>query len=143
MPALGWKSVSSVPAESEPYVMASRFEVRSLPDSFRFFAKSLSAWSQVRRAPGAFGAALLAHPFQRVYYTLSAWEDRDALYAFAKTEPHKSIMNLRSVMRQSTFTFWTIPATGVPVSWAEAKRRIDEEAAKAGSGDASPAETPS
>jgi hypothetical protein len=129
MPALGWKSLNSAPAGSEPYVMASRFEVRSLPDSFRFLVKSLSAWNQVRHAPGAFGAALLAYPFRRVYYTLSAWEDRDALYAFAKTEPHKGIMGLRKVMRNSTFTFWTVPATALPITWADAKHRIDDQAA--------------
>jgi heme-degrading monooxygenase HmoA len=143
MPALGWKSLNSAPHGSEAYVMASRFEIRSLPDSFRFLLKSLRAWSQVQRAPGAFGAALLAHPFQRVFYTLSAWENRDALYAYAKTEPHKSIMGLRKTMRTSTFTFWTTPVTGLPVDWADAKRRIDEEAAQAGSSGASPAGTPS
>ena len=40
-----------------------------------------------------------AQPLRRVFYTLSAWENRDALYAFARTQPHRGIMaSLRPAM---------------------------------------------
>lgn len=111
--------------------MASRFEVRSLKDVPLFFLRSLSAWRQVKSAPGALGASLIAQPLKRTFYTLSAWEDRDALYAYARAEPHRSIMNgLRSTMRDSTFTFWQVPVERLPIGWDEAKRRLAEEAAK-------------
>ena len=142
MPALGWKSLNSAGPGSQAYIMASTFEVRSLPDSFRFLMKSLLAWRQVVHAPGVLGAALLAHPLKRTFFTLSAWVDRDALYTYAKTEPHRSIMRgMREVMRDSTFTFWTAPLDG-PVSWAEAKQRLNATA-KAESEKASSPETPS
>jgi hypothetical protein len=108
--------------------MASTFEVRSLPESFTFLMKSLVAWRQVQQAPGAIGAALIAHPFKRTFFTLSAWTDRKALYTYAGTEPHKSVMlAMREVCQDSTFTFWTAPVDG-PVSWAEAKQRLTAEA---------------
>lgn len=110
--------------------MASRFEVRSGSDVPHFFLKSLSAWGQVRSAPGAFGASLIAQPMKKVFYTLSAWEDRDALYKYARTEPHKSIMSsLRQSMRISTFTFWVVPVEELPITWEDAKRRLAEQAA--------------
>jgi heme-degrading monooxygenase HmoA len=116
--------------------MASRFEVRSLKDVPRFFLKSLSAWGQVRKAPGALGASLEAQLFNRVFYTLSAWESRDALYTYARTEPHKSIMTgLRETMRVSTFTFWEVPVDGLPIDWKDAKRRIEEQARSNASGE--------
>lgn len=108
--------------------MASRFEVRSAKDVPRFFLKSLSAWRQVRSAPGALGASLIARPLKRTFFTLSAWESRDALYAFARTEPHRSIMNdLRPTMRDSTFTFWEVPVEQLPLTWENAKQRLAEQ----------------
>ncbi|MFE7326801.1 DUF3291 domain-containing protein [Streptomyces sp. NPDC057565] len=128
MPTLPWVTPHPAPHHGQVVVMASRFEVRSLKDVPRFFLKSLSAWRQVRSAPGAFGASLIAQPTKRTFFTLSAWESRDALYAYARTEPHRGIMTgLRPTMRSSTFTFWEAPVEHLPVSWAEAKRRIAEQ----------------
>ncbi|MFJ6854312.1 DUF3291 domain-containing protein [Streptomyces sp. NPDC091271] len=139
MPTLPWVTPQPPPSEGTTVVMASRFEVRSLLDVPRFFLKSMVAWKQVRSAPGAFGASLVAQPAKRVFFTLSAWESRDALYAFARTEPHRSIMTtLKPTMRSSTFTFWEAPVGQLPITWDEAKRRIEEqrETDTAGAGDA-------
>ncbi|MFB4421023.1 DUF3291 domain-containing protein [Streptomyces sp. QL37] len=139
MPTLPWVTPQPPPSEGTTVVMASRFEVRSLRDVPRFFLKSMVAWKQVRSAPGAFGASLVAQPAKRVFYTLSAWESRDALYTFARTEPHRGIMTaLKPTMRSSTFTFWEAPVGQLPITWAEAKRRIEEqrETDAAGVGDA-------
>ena len=105
------------------------FELRSGKDVPRFFLKSLAAWRQVRSAPGCLGASLIAQPLRRVFYTLSAWESRDALYAFAATQPHRGIMaRLRPAMRGATFTFWDVPAGRLPLSWDDAQRRLAEQA---------------
>ncbi|GAA0899168.1 hypothetical protein GCM10009574_083060 [Streptomyces asiaticus] len=105
--------------------MASRFEVRSMRDVPRFFLKSLSAWGQVKKAPGAFGASLIAQPLKRTFYTLSAWESREALSTYAGAEPHRSIMTgLRSTMRTATFDFWDVPAEDLPITWSDARRRL-------------------
>lgn len=91
--------------------------------------KALSAWRQVGSAPGCLGASLVARPLRREFFTLSAWADRDALYAFASTEPHHGIMRgLRPIMRTSTFTFWEVPADRLPLTWDDAKRRLADQA---------------
>ncbi|MER5373068.1 DUF3291 domain-containing protein [Streptomyces sp. NPDC002553] len=129
MPTLPWVKPNPARPHTTAFVMASRFEVRSLKDVPRFFLKSLSAWGQVRKAPGALGASLEAQLTKGVFFTLSAWEDRDALYAYARAEPHESIMaGLRSTMRVSTFTFWETPVERLPIDWKDAKRRIDDQA---------------
>ncbi|GHB25556.1 DUF3291 domain-containing protein [Streptomyces chryseus] len=129
MPTLPWTTPHAASPHARAVVMASRFEVRSLRDVPRFFWKSLAAWWQVRSAPGAYGASLIARPTQRVFYTLSAWESREALYAYARAEPHRGIMTgLRATMRVSTFTFWEVPATELPIGWDDAKRRIADQA---------------
>lgn len=129
MPTLPWTTPNPAPPHTRAFVMASRLEVRSGSHVPRFFLKSLSAWGQVRSAPGAFGASLIAQPLKRTFFTLSAWEGREALYAYARTEPHRSIMSgLREVMRTSTFTFWEVPVEGLPITWDDAKRRLADQA---------------
>jgi heme-degrading monooxygenase HmoA len=123
--------------------MASRLEVRSLSDVPRFCWKSLAAWRQVRTAPGALGASLIAQPLKRTFWTLSAWETREALHAYARTEPHYSIMtSLRPAMRSSSFTFWEVPVEELPIRWSDAQRRLAEQrradAASAATGGAAP-----
>ncbi|MEV6175422.1 DUF3291 domain-containing protein [Streptomyces sp. NPDC051954] len=128
MPTLPWTIPNPPPAHGTAYVMASRFEVRSAKDVPRFFLRSLSAWRQVRTAPGAYGASLVAQPLKRVFYTLSAWEDRDALYAYARTEPHRGIMtSLRPTMSASTFTFWQADTEHLPITWHDAKQRLTDQ----------------
>ena len=66
---------------------------------------------------------------RRVFYTLSAWQNRDTLYAFARTQPHRGIMaSLRPTMRSATFTFWDVPTGQLPLTWDDAQRRLAEQA---------------
>ncbi|MGW6916297.1 DUF3291 domain-containing protein [Kitasatospora sp. NPDC054939] len=128
MPTLPWTVPNPAVPGTRAVVMASRFEVRSLRDVPRFFRKSLAAWRQVRTAPGALGASLVARPLRREFLTLSAWESREALYGYARAEPHRGIMTgLRSTMRSSVFTFWEVPVEDLPIDWAEARRRLAAE----------------
>ncbi|MBN3932683.1 DUF3291 domain-containing protein [Streptomyces verrucosisporus] len=128
MPKLPWTTISPADPADEAVVMASRLEVASLRHVPRFFWFSLVSWRQVRRSPGAFGASLIAQLGRGVFWTLSAWESREALYAYAKTEPHNSIMKrLRPTMRESHFVFWTVPAERLPISWEDARARLAEE----------------
>ncbi|MFE9258289.1 DUF3291 domain-containing protein [Streptomyces sp. NPDC006879] len=128
MPTLPWTVPNPPPSGVTVYVMASRFEVRSLRDVPRFFRHSMTVWNQIRQAPGAYGASLVARPWRRTFYTLSAWRDRDALYAFARTEPHLGVMrSMRSITSGSTFVFWQATAAELPIGWPEAMERLESE----------------
>ncbi|WP_329119277.1 DUF3291 domain-containing protein [Streptomyces sp. NBC_01465] len=130
MPTLPWTTPSSPEGHETALIMASRFEVRSPKDVPRFFLNSLAAWRQVRKAPGCFGASLVARPVKRTFQTLSAWESREQLMTYVRTEPHRSIMkSMRPTMRDSTFVYWDASAADLPISWAEAGRRLDEQSA--------------
>ncbi|WP_416969624.1 DUF3291 domain-containing protein [Streptomyces sp. 4F14] len=126
MPMLRW--TAPTPPDTDAYLMASRFEVRTLTDALRFLLRSPALWKQVKNAPGAYGASLIAEPLKRTFWTLSSWESEEALHAYARAAPHKPAMTgLRSTMKSSTFTYWTGPPA---VDWADAKKRLAEEAAK-------------
>jgi quinol monooxygenase YgiN len=95
----------------------------------RFILRSVAAARQVRSAPGCLGASLIAQPLRRVFYTLSAWENRESLYAFAATQPHRDIMaSLRPTMRTAAFTFWDVPTGQLPLTWDDAQQRLAEQA---------------
>ena len=130
MPTLPWKKPANAPAVDEAYVMASRFEVRSLAVVPRFFLRSMAAWKQVNQAPGVLGASLLAQPMKKTFWTLSAWDGRPSLYEYARTNPHGEIMkSLRPVMKRSTFVMYTVPADQLPLQWDDAKKRLLEQIA--------------
>ncbi|MFD7837751.1 DUF3291 domain-containing protein [Streptomyces sp. NPDC059761] len=131
MPDIPWSTPTAPAPDAEVYVMASRFETRTLAGAFRFFLKSPGIILQIRKAPGAHGVALRARVFSRTFLTLSAWEGQGALHRFARSEPHRSSSRAAAAfMRESTFTYWTAPASALPVSWTEAERRLAEEAAR-------------
>ncbi|MFF5160935.1 DUF3291 domain-containing protein [Streptomyces sp. NPDC000348] len=137
MPTLGWITPHPAPPRTRVFVMASRFELNSLSDVPRFLIHSLRSWSQVKTARGVYGASLVAQPFRRTFFTLSAWEDRGTLYAYAKTDPHGEAMrSMRPACRRSTFVYWETDSADLPISWDEAKRRLDakarEDAAQSG-----------
>ncbi|WP_411101380.1 DUF3291 domain-containing protein [Streptomyces sp. cmx-4-9] len=130
MPDIPWFTPTPAAPGAEVYVMASRFETATLAGAVRFFLKAPGIVLQIRRAPGAHGVALRARVLGRTFLTLSAWEDRDALYRFARSEPHRSGSRAAAAyMKESAFTFWTVPAAGLPVRWDEAERRLAEQGA--------------
>ncbi|MDD9378217.1 DUF3291 domain-containing protein [Streptomyces sp. ZAF1911] len=82
----------------------------------------------MRKAPGAHGVALRARVLRRTFLTLSAWEDRDALYRFAGSEPHRSSSRAAAAYtKEAGFVFWTVPASELPIGWAEAERRLADQ----------------
>ena len=125
MPTLPWTNVEKPPESGDVVVMASRFWLRGYRHVLPFFVDAMRIHAQVRKADGALGVSLVAHPLRKEFATLSAWRDRDALNALVRSEPHRTIMGrYRSVMAGSRFTFWEVPASALPPDWVEAERRL-------------------
>jgi hypothetical protein len=125
MPTLPWTVPNTPPRDTEVHVFASRFETRTLWGALRFLAGTPAVWRQVRRSPGAYGATLKAKPFKRTFWTLSAWESKDALHAFVRAGAHgPSSRGLAPQMKDSAFTTWQVSSDDLPLSWSEALRRL-------------------
>ncbi|MFD9130621.1 putative quinol monooxygenase [Kitasatospora sp. NPDC059571] len=125
MPELRWTTVASPRAGSRAVVMASRLVVRSPADLPRFLRASLAARRQARTAPGALGLSIAVQPLRRTFWTVSAWESREALRGYAAAEPHRGIMAaLRPAAAESVFTLWEVPAEELPIPWDEARQRL-------------------
>jgi heme-degrading monooxygenase HmoA len=125
VPTLPWIPVSQAAPTSEVVVMASRFRVRGFRHVLPFFIDAMRVLAQMRKADGAVGVSLVAHPLRREFATLSAWRDRASLDAAVRGEPHRSVMRRqRAAMAGSVFRFWTTPAESLPLTWEEADRRL-------------------
>jgi hypothetical protein len=125
MPTLPWTVPNTPPRDAEVHVFASRFETRTLWGALKFLAGTPAVWRQVRRSPGAYGAALKAKPLKRTFWTLSAWESKDALHAFARAGTHgPTARGLAPQMRDAAFTTWQASSEDLPISWSEALRRL-------------------
>ncbi|MHC5902769.1 DUF3291 domain-containing protein [Streptomyces sp. S6] len=123
LPPLHWSAPA--PPDTEAHLMASRFEVRTLTDALRFLLRTPAIWKHVKNAPGAYGASLIADPLKRTFWTLSSWESEKALHAYARAEPHRSVMTaLRPTMKSATFVHWTASPA---LDRADAEHRIAEK----------------
>ncbi len=122
MPTLPWTKIGD--SDREAVVMASRFTLRTWRHVLPFFVDAMRIHRQVRRADGAYGVSLEAHPLRREFLTLSSWRDDAAVKALVRAEPHRSVMRrYRSATKEATFRFWS---ASEPPTWAEAKRRLAE-----------------
>ncbi|MDT0387510.1 MULTISPECIES: DUF3291 domain-containing protein [Streptomyces] len=125
MPTLPWTVPNTPPQGTEVHVFASRFETRTLWGALKFLAGTPAVWRQVRRSPGAYGATLRAKPFRRTFWTLSAWESKDALHAFVRAGAHgPAARGLAPQMRDASFTTWQASSDDLPITWTEALRRL-------------------
>ena len=131
MTAIPWKSAPRSPAtmndaiSNVAVVQVSRLELKHLRHVPGFIFAALRLRRNVLRADGALGVSLIAQPFRRTFWTLSAWADADSIGAFTRSEAHCAVMtNYRTKMRGSHFHTW-FPgdATNRP-SWDDAKARL-------------------
>jgi heme-degrading monooxygenase HmoA len=125
MPALPWTTISPPDRAREYVVMASRLPLARYRDMPGFLRAAMLIRTQLARTSGLIGYALDAHLARKTFWTVSAWDSRDALDAFSRADPHRSrVRVIRPRMRPTTFTYWTVSGADLPVAWAEVRRRV-------------------
>jgi heme-degrading monooxygenase HmoA len=131
MPALPWTKGTTVDPDHECVIMASRLPLTSYRHIPAFLAATMKIRRQLAGAEGLVGYMLDAQLFGKTFWTLSAWQSRAALDAFSNADPHRArIDRIRPHMRPTTFVFWTANASELPPAWPDARRRVEEQAAK-------------
>lgn len=129
MPALPWISGRSVEPDRDYLVLASELPLLQFRATPGFLRMVLKVRRQLAGAPGLVGYSLDARPSARRYWTLSVWEDRDALSRFVAANPHAAVMTrLRARMGETRFTTWQQKGADLPPRWPDARARLDQEA---------------
>ena len=97
---------------------------RKIPAFLRF---SRQVARQLRGTRGLIGFSFRVKFLSRRFYTLSVWEDEQALMDFVGGNPHFDTMQVLGPHMGSTkFVRWTVRGSGVPPSWREAVHRLEE-----------------
>ncbi len=77
---------------------------------------------QLRETKGIIGFAFQAELIKKQFWTLSIWDNHEALNYFVSKLPHSDVMKILSPhMNQTKFTEWKIKGSDIPPDWGEAK----------------------
>jgi len=125
MPASPWRTLGSPDPNCDVVVLLSYLPLKSYFRVPPFFLYTAQVMKQLASAQGVLGYSLLARPLRKQFWTLSAWENAEALQAFVQHPPHVRIMEaLTSHMDRTKFVRWTVKGSQLPLRWEEALRRI-------------------
>jgi len=107
-------------------VSATRLRVRSAVLLPRLMWHSIKSMRQAPRAPGFVGGRTLISPWN-VFWTITAWENEDAMQAFRTTAAHRAAMpKLLILCDEASVVHWSQDTPELP-SWQESHRRLMAE----------------
>lgn len=125
MPALPWLERQPIDPQREYVAMASRLPLKSYGSVPGFLRDTMQVRRQLAQTPGLVGYTLNAGLARKTFLTFSVWEDQASLDRFAASEPHRSIIaRLRQRMKPTTFEFFPISGTDLPLTWEQITARL-------------------
>lgn len=125
MPASPWRKFGSPDPNGDFVALLSYLPLKNYLRVFPFAFYTAQVMKQLAAAQGLLGYSLLARPISKRFWTLSAWENEDALRAFVQHPPHVKIMTaLAPHMGKTEFVRWTLKGSELPLGWDDALRRI-------------------
>jgi quinol monooxygenase YgiN len=125
MPATPWRTFGSPDPNGDFVALLSYLPLKSYWRVPSFFYHTVLVAKQLASAQGLLGYSVLAHPFSKRFWTLSAWKDEAALRDFVQHPLHVRIMTaIAPHMDQTKFWRWTVKGSQLPLGWDEALRRF-------------------
>jgi len=116
-----WTVVAASAADREYLALVSYLPLKRFRMIPRFLRYSGVIARQLEGTSRLLGFSFRAKILARKFYTLSVWEDEQALMDFVGTEPHFGTMaTMRPHMAETKFVRWTVKGSRVPPSWREA-----------------------
>ena len=82
---------------------------------------------QLEKQPGYVGGSLKGQLFGRERWTLTVWDDPQALVAFRDSGAHQKAMDDQdTVVEQVYYAYWELDKSEVPPSWDTALKELDK-----------------
>ena len=123
-----WKSFAKTNEDQEYHAIASFLPLRRLSKIFKFLKYTREIQTQLSESKGLIGYDLKAKFLNRHFWTLSVWENEDALNEFVRKIPHSQTMkDLRPHLGKTNVVSWKIEGSAVPPTWEEAYNRLQED----------------
>lgn len=120
-----WTAVAAPAGTREYLALISYLPLKRFRTIPRFLRYSGVVAKQLEGTRGLVGFSFRAKLVTREFYTLSVWEDEQALMDFVGTQPHLGTMGaLRPHMTETKFVRWALKGSLVPPSWEDALRAL-------------------
>lgn len=134
MPALPWTTGPFNPVgDTELHVLTSTLPLTRYRDVPRFLRWAMRIRKQLATTDGCAGYSLDARLLRKTFYTLSAWQDREAMNRFVHSGRHAAMLvDMAGRLGPSTFVESSTQADGLPLDWAAAKQRLTSARQPAG-----------
>ena len=115
--------------EGEEYLdMVSYFRLKGLRIMPRFLWNSLRIERQLLASQGLLGHSSGARLKSLEFWSITVWEDEEALQRFVHARPHTGIMQtMRVHVARSEFIRWKVAEAGVPPDVEEAEDRLHKK----------------
>ena len=128
MPTLPWTTGPFNPTGvQELHVLTSTLPLNRYSDVPRFLRWAMQIRKQLANTDGCAGYSLDARVLRKTFYTLSAWQDRDAMKRFVHSGRHAAMLaDMAGRLGQSTFVEFSTHAHGLPLDWGAAKQRLTD-----------------
>jgi hypothetical protein len=124
MPVSPWRTCGSPDPSGDFVALLSFLPLRSYWRVFPFVFYTAQVMKQLASAQGLLGYSLLARPLSKRFWTLSAWQNEEALRAFVHLPPHQRIMAaLTPHMHKTQFIRWMVKGSQLPLQWDDALSR--------------------
>ena len=126
MPALPWtKGPYNPTGDGELHVLTSTLPLTRYRDVPRFLRWTMQIRKQLVTTDGCAGYSLDARLLRKTFYTLSAWQHRDAMNRFVSAGRHAAMLaDMAGRLGESTFVESSTRPDGLPLDWAAAKQRL-------------------
>jgi quinol monooxygenase YgiN len=125
MPASPWRTFGSPEPNGDFVALLSYLPLKSYWRVLPFFVYTAQVVKQLASAQGLVGYSVLARPLSKQFWTLSAWENEEALQAFVQHLPHARIMTALTLhMDETKFVRWMAKGSQLPLQWEDALRRL-------------------
>jgi hypothetical protein len=109
-----------------PFVSVTRLRVRSLRFVLPFLVDTARTRRQVRQAPGFLAGSLLPDR-RRTFWTMTVWQEQDAMRGFMTSGAHRAVMpKLLDWCDEASVVHWLQDDAETP-DWLEADRRMRAE----------------
>ena len=128
MPILKWRSFREASPEREYIALISYLPLKRFWMVPKFLAFTLEVQRQLAGSRGLVGYSLVARILSAKFWTLSVWEEEQALNEFVRKVPHGKVMAaLTPHMGKTKFVQWKMRGSEVPPEWGQALGRLKME----------------
>jgi Domain of unknown function (DUF3291) len=126
-----WFAIAAVEKDREYLALLSGLPLKSYRGFPRLVGFVVGAVQQMYGSRGAVGVTLCARFLTRTFWTLSAWQDEQALQDFVMKKPHLDAMKeMQPYMNAAHFLRWKVTGSDLPLRWVDAMRRFEQGAQK-------------